>query len=201
MAHLIPIRRLLQAIAIAVGLALLVAVYGGAIGNGDGLRDASTTIRIATMVSAIAVGVLWVSWRWFPPLQRSIFPYLGGFWAGVIEFGSDDSLEQRSVNLEVKHTLLSLKFLLESAESTSWTLVVHANKDADFNRCRVYYVYLNERKEGVLGAGERYRGLAVLRVEHGRRLSLLGNYFTETNRRGTLRLSRRNAHPWWKLWC
>jgi hypothetical protein len=51
------------------------------------------------------------------------------------------------------HTLFGIRLLLESSESTFWTLVVHAERNTDFERYRLYYVYLNERKEGVPGPG------------------------------------------------
>ena len=89
---------------------------------------------------------------------------------------------------------------MDSEESTSFTLVVQADRDPDFDHYKLYYVYLNSRKEGVSGAGNRYRGLAVLRVETGNGLELKGDYFTETHRKGTLHLSRTRSHPWWKLW-
>jgi hypothetical protein len=64
----------------------------------------------------------------------------------------------------------------------------------------IYYVYLNERKEGVPGAGNRYRGLAVLRVEMSGHPALHGDYFTEQLGGGKLQLSRRRCYPWWTLW-
>jgi hypothetical protein len=79
-------------------------------------------------------------------------------------------------------------------------LLVHAERNRDFERYRLYYVYLNERKEGFANGGERYRGLAVMRIEPGTRLKLQGDYFTETHRQGTLRLTLNARHPWWVLW-
>jgi site-specific DNA recombinase len=77
---------------------------------------------------------------------------------------------------------------------SSWTLAVHAERAQDFARYRLYYVYLNERKEGFPSPRERYRGLAILRVENGERRRLMGDYFTETHRQGTLHLTRDAAH-------
>ena len=98
-------------------------------------------------------------------VQRWIFPYLGGRWSGFVKFQGPQGPEQRDVTLEVKHTLFGLRLILDSAESTSRTLVVQAERDKDFDRYRLYYVYLNERKEGAAGVHNRYRGLAIMRVE------------------------------------
>lgn len=79
-------------------------------------------------------------------------------------------------------------------------MIVQAERDAGINRDRLYYIYLNERKEGVAGAGHSYRGLAVLRVEMANGLRLHGDYFTERLGKGRLRLEREQGHPWWALW-
>src|SRR5262249_31067347 len=141
-----------------------------------------------------------IAWRWIPPVQRWIFPYLGGRWSGFIQYEDSDGSHRLSVTMDIKHTLFGLRLLLDSRESTSSTLVVHAERNPDFERYRLYYVYLNERKDGFQNAGLRYRGVAVISVDTGTPLKLAGNYFTETNRRGTLRLTSDSPHPWWKLW-
>ncbi|WP_449288606.1 Cap15 family cyclic dinucleotide receptor domain-containing protein [Marinibaculum pumilum] len=139
-------------------------------------------------------------WRWVSGVQRWIFPYLGGQWSGSLEFQGPRGTGKREVTLTVRHSLLHIVLILDSAESTSRTLVVHADRDAGINRDRLYYVYLNERKEGTPGAGDSYRGLAVLRVEWSGCLALVGDYFTERQGGGTLLLQRSQSHPWWALW-
>ena len=61
-------------------------------------------------------------------------------------FEKDGDSQRRNVKLEIKHTLFGLRLVLDSKKSTSWTLVVHAERNRDFGRYRLYYVYLNERK-------------------------------------------------------
>jgi hypothetical protein len=112
-----------------------------------------------------------------PPIQKFIFPYLGGRWTGYVQFEGKEGTQRLNVKLEIKHTLFGLRLLLDSKESTSWTLLVHAERNRDFERYRLYYVYLNERKEGFANGGERYRGLAVMRIEPGARLKLQGDSF------------------------
>src|SRR5262245_47373570 len=199
MLHLLPIRWILTLAAALVGLAVLAAVYAGWVGGGDAVRDAVFLLRWASIVAVSIIALLFLVWRWIPPVQKAIFPYLGGTWSGYLEFEKDGESQRRNVRLEIKHTLFGLRLLLDSKESTSWTLVVHAERNRDFERYRLYYVYLNERKEGFENGGYRYRGLAVIRVETGARPKLFGDYFTEARSHGTLRLTLDTSHPWWKL--
>lgn len=200
MLHLLPIRIVLWLGTAAIATTVLAATYVGWLGEGDTVRDAEMVIRWSSGLPIIIIVLLFAAWRWINPLQLFIFPYLGGSWSGEVAFKGKDGLEKRNVRLEVKHTLFGLKFLLDSDEATSKTLVAYAERDGDFNHYRIYYVYLNERKEGVAGAGENYRGLAVLRVECGLQPKLHGDYFTEKLSGGTIHLLRDAAHPWWKLW-
>jgi len=133
-------------------------------------------------------------------VQRFIFPYLGGRWSGYIRYEANGAPHDIDVTMEIKHTLFGLRMLLDSRQSTSITLAVHAERDPDFERYRLYYVYLNERKDGFENAGARYRGLAVISVTKESKLCLHGNYFTDADRRGTLHLTIVRFHPWWKLW-
>jgi len=200
MLHLLPVRLILKAIAALVAIAVLTASYAGWVGNGGIAHDMAAVTRWSSSLATAAIILLYVSWRWVPTVQLSIFPYLGGRWSGVLCFTSKHGPEHRDVHLEIKHTLFDIKLFLDSNESTSSTLVVHAERNPDFQRYRIFYVYLNERKEGVEGAGVRYRGLAVMRVEWGPQPELQGDYFTETNSSGTLHLKRDEGSPWWKLW-
>lgn len=199
MIHLLPIRIVLQLFAALVAVAIIAASYAGWVGQGDVVRDMATISRSSSGLALTAIALLYILWRWLPPFQRLIFPYLGGNWSGTLHFDGD-SPGYRNIRLEIKHTLFAIKLLLDSDESASSTLVVHAERNPDFQRYRVYYVYLIERKEGVPGAGDRYRGLAILRVELTPEPRLLGNYFTEAGRSGTLDLKCDHGHPWWKLW-
>jgi hypothetical protein len=200
MLHLLPVRWILVVGFAVVGLSVLATVYAGWMGGGEIARDAALLLRWSSIAATSAIILLFAGWRWMPPVQGLIFPYLGGRWSGFIRFRIDDSDHRREVKLEIKHTLFGLSLLLDSKESTSWTLAVHAERAQDFARYRLYYIYLNERKEGFPNPRERYRGLAILRFENGERPRLMGDYFTETHRQGTLNLTRDAAHPWWKLW-
>jgi hypothetical protein len=200
MLHLLPIRQLFKIAVALIGLAVLAAVYAGAVGTGDALNDVKSIIRWSP-VAALAITLIpYATWRWMPSVQRLIFPYLGGKWVGELDFDGPNGTGIRDVKLTIDHSFLKINLILDSAESTSRTLVVHADRDRGINRDRLYYVYVNERKEGVRGAGESYRGLAVLRIEMEEGASLHGDYFTEQLGAGKLRLALREAHPWWAPW-
>jgi hypothetical protein len=200
MLHLLPMRRLLAVIVGLVALTVLAAVYGGVVGRGNALDDVRWIIQTASISAVLLTLLPYAVWRWVPRLQRVTFPYLGGDWSGKLEFHGPGGAGTREVTLTIRHSLLKVVLILDSAESTSRTLVVHAERDRGLNRDRLYYVYLNERKEGLPGAGDRYRGLAVLRVEISHHAILHGDYFTERQSAGKLQLQRRRPNPWWVLW-
>lgn len=208
MLHLLPIRLLLSLFAAMAGVAVIAAFYGGYVGTNDSVQAMLSVFRFASMLSLGAVIILYAAWRWIGPLQMYIFPYLGGTWEGEVRYkkitednGKEEVDASLEVKLEAKHTLFAIKLLLESDESTSTTLAVHAEKDPDFEKFRLYYVYLNRRNEGVAGGGDAYRGLAVVRWSNDGTPALEGSYFTETDRKGTLHLRRTMRTPFWKLWC
>jgi SMODS-associating 2TM, beta-strand rich effector domain len=198
--HLLPIRLLFQGSLALVALAVAAAFYSGWLDPSDGAHNVAFFLRVSSTLAIALSGIVIAAWRWIPQLQRYIFPYLGGRWTGVVRFPEPGGEGQRLVTMDVKHTLFGLKLLLDSKESTSWTLSVQADRNPDFERFRLFYIYLNERKEGVPGARERYRGVAIMRIEAGNTLKLFGDYFTETDRHGRMELSARQLHPWWMIW-
>lgn len=187
--------------AAGVGLLVFLAFYVEQFPADETFHSVQTIIRWASSLSIGAIVLLYAGWRWVPIIQSAIFPYLGGKWEGEVRYrNAEDDDCSKPVEMEAKHTLFGIKFLLESDESTSATLAVHAERNPDFARYRLFYVYLNRRKEGVAGAGEVYRGLAIARCLGGSEPLLEGDYFTDTHRRGTLHLRRVVRTPFWKLW-
>ncbi len=200
MLHLLPIRWFARAVFVCIAFVVLAALYAGAVGTGDALNDAKWIMRWSSTAAMILMTAPYAAWRWLPSLQRVTFPYLGGEWHGELQYEGLKGKGSRTVRLTVNHTFLRIVLILDSDESTSRTLVVHAERDSGINRDRLYYVFLNERKEGVAGAGDRYRGLAVLRVEISGSPTLHGDYFTEQRGIGKLYLEQHHRHPWWALW-
>jgi hypothetical protein len=127
-----------------------------------------------------------------------MFPSLGGQWEGFVEFPGIG--ERRSVTLTIKHALFELRILLESEESSSSTLVAHAERDPDFDRFRLYYVYRNEPKIGTVRLREAYWGVAIVSVDASLRpITLVGEYLTDSHRKGVLRAQLKAPNPRWQL--
>lgn len=192
-------RKAIRLLIVLVAVAVLLMFGVGFLDDKHIVKTATQLFRWSAILVTGLIFLCYAGWRWIPSIQRWIFPYLGGDWEGKLVYSRGSDEETVPIQLLVKHTLFGIRLLLDSAESTSQTLVVHAEKDPDFERYRLYYVYLNERKEGVAGSGDRYRGLAVLRVEISQG-QLHGDYFTETHRRGKLSLEYKKPTVWWKIW-
>lgn len=163
----------------------------------DDFVSVMKTISFGGTVLPIA---FYLSWRWVPAVQNAIFPYLGGVWKGRLSYDGANGNGTRDVTLTVNQSPFQVSLILDSQESVSRTLSVQADRDSGINRDRLYYVFQNERKEGVPNPGAKYRGLAVLGVENNSKITLAGDYFTETKSTGQLHLSSRKPHPWWSLW-
>ena len=161
-----------------------------------GLKQLLFDIRWLNFLVLVIPLIFCAIWRWSSKFGTIIFPYLGGQWTGSIEFQGSHGCGTRDVSLKIYHTLFTIKLVLESEESTSRTLSVCAYRDPGINRDRLYYVFQNERKEGMPNKEGHYRGLAVLRVE-AENSRLLGDYFTEQKSSGQLILKRQKVHAWW----
>jgi hypothetical protein len=195
MLHLIPLRPFLIVFAIVIILAVFLAGYGPLLTMGD----MAGLVRLASSLALLFLLAASLAWRWVPAIQTLVFPYLGGSWDGQLSYEGTHGSGQVDVKLDVTHNLFYLRLILDSEQSTSKTLVVHADHSLELKRDRLYYVFLNERKEGLPGRRDQYRGLATLRVDAANNLRLIGEYFTERQGHGTLTLSRTRPHPWWSL--
>lgn len=199
MLHLLNTRLLAAFVALAALLTLLADALG-MVGSGPFWVDALWVLARTSVVVLVLTFALTAVWRWVPGAQSIVFPYLGGHWKGNLEYDGSQGHGTKAVTLVINHSLLRIMLTLDSDESTSRTLSAHADHDEGIDRDRLYYVFLNERKEGVPGAGDRYRGLAIMRVEAPDGTKLRGDYFTERKGTGTLSLERQVSHPWWALW-
>lgn len=190
--------------AFSFGLFILFSSHFGLLAPKDtNLYIISTIFRWGSSFTIGAIILLYAGWRWVPIIQSAIFPYLGGKWKGTVNYkdasGNDAS---KPVEMEVKHTLFGIKFLLESDESSSQTVSVYAEKNLDFDKFRIYYIYNNHRKEGLKGSEKTYLGLVSSRLElnGGNYSTLNGDYFTDTHRKGQIHLKFTEKNPFWKLW-
>lgn len=190
MLHLLPLRWLLKAVAVATALGLALAAVTGTLGP-DGL---SSPLGAGLRVALLTEGALWLlltfGWSYIPGFRDRIFPDIGGTWTGVIKFSRDGVPDEKAATLHIHQDILALRLLLETDESESETLVARPERDKDFSRFTLFYIYENKRKEGVQAAGRIYRGTAFIVLQPGRPEALSGSYFTEQGNLGTLSFTR-----------
>lgn len=191
MLHLLPFRALIKTLLAGTALAVLVATTAGWLGSGSLLQQTVIVLRWLGTVDFAIVMLIFVGWRYVPFAQRYIFPYLGGTWTGTIHYQRDGAARQKQATLQIHQSLLRVRLLLETDESESHTLIVYPQRDADFQRFRLYYVYENRTKEGQEQRRPSYRGIAIVRVELKPKFVLAGDYFTEQNGVGTVLFTRR----------
>lgn len=203
MLHLVSIRLLLTVYAFVVIAAYAVALRAGFVSDASWTDIVAGILKVATPVAVSAIILALLAWRWLPSfIRNALFPYLGGQWAGTIEFeDASGALTPRKATLEVAHTLTSIQFALSTEESTSETLLVHARRVSVLGELvKLVYVYEVERREGFPGAGDRYRGCAFLDVRLTPKKIMTGNYFAGPKRRGVMRMALVRHNPFWKFW-
>jgi hypothetical protein len=203
MLHLFPLRLTLTVFALIALTSYAVSAKYGIVSSGTWLELGLGITKIATPSAVLSILIALMLWRWGPKfVQDSVFPYLGGTWTGEIEFAGRSGLEKREVTLRVEHNLGSIRMALVTTESTSQTLVVHARRAPLQNDVvKLIYIYEVERREGFIGAGDRYRGCAFIDVHIDAQKSMIGSYQASPNRAGSIRTMLYQPTPWWKLWC
>lgn len=202
MLQVLPTRLLLTIFAVAVMSAYSVALRTGWVQADNWVAIGLGVLKVATPAVLGSMVLSLVLWRWSPKfIQNVVFPYLGGTWVGEVEFHHNGALRQHEATLEVAHTLGSLKIVLHTAESTSHTLLVHANKVPVITELvKLVYIYEVERREGFSGAGDRYRGCAFIDVALACPRQMTGTYMAGAGRAGTMRMRLKDKTPFWKLW-
>jgi hypothetical protein len=167
----------------------------------SGFSSATNVLRWVLGIEATLAVLIYYSWHRIPGLTaRWLFPHIDGSWAGELHFDrriEDDQGEitefkgVRLADLHVHQTLLKIRLILETDESTSETLVVHADRDPDFSRFRLFYIFENRSRDGLPNTARSYRGTAVMEVPPGRPHELRGTYFTDQGSEGTFSFNRR----------
>ncbi|WP_170332310.1 hypothetical protein [Ruegeria arenilitoris] len=199
MLHLLPFKILFIVLVAGAMSLVMLMVYWGVFGNSV-VNDFMWIMKLVSYGTTGLPLVLYLAWRWVPQVQSSIFPYLGGVWEGTLSYDGKNGQGERPITLTINQSPFYVSLILDSEESVSKTLSAQADRDANVNRDRIYYVFENERKEGAKNPGVKYRGLAILGVTAGKQLTLAADYFTETKSTGQLHLRNHSPHPWWSLW-
>jgi len=213
MLHLLPLRSLGRfALAVTV-LGVLAVILISSPTQGTTLAKGLTILRWALAVEGIVALFVFYCWYRLPGLtKRYLFPHIEGSWDGELQFkqkrrsgdtyASKPLAASKPAKLYIHQSLTRIRLILETDESTSETLVVHPERDPNFSRFRLFYIFENRSRDGQPNNGRSYRGTAVMEVPPGRPSELRGTYFTDQGSEGTFVFVRRGVAVGWlrSLW-
>lgn len=212
MLHLLPLRSLGRFALTVTVLGIFAVIVVGSTSTAPRITQAMTILRWVLVVEGVAALVIYFCWHRIPGLtKRWLFPHIDGSWDGILLFKrkvakAGDQEEHvvegtRTASLYIHQSLKKLRLILETDESTSETLVVHAERDPDFSRFRLFYIFENRSRDGLPNTARSYRGTAVMEVMPGRPTILDGTYFTDQGSEGTFRFERNApAYRGWRSW-
>jgi hypothetical protein len=171
--------------------------------NGDlNLGSVAAALRggaVLDLAVLLAMHVWWRRvWRWFPVLNRVLFPDLNGTWNVEIRWCWGQRTGVAVARAHIKQDLAKLSMHLRSDKSESDTLVAIPKKDAESGLALLYYVYRNTPKFFPGSDAAPYEGTASLRIDHDRLDLLEGNYFTSAGTKGVLVMTKApgNSPSW-----
>jgi hypothetical protein len=197
MMSLMPIGRVISVIA-AVYAVLICALFAIDLKLGNPSRATWASLRFAISGGTVlqAALMLWFYfgwrylWRWFPPLNRLLFPDIGGDWAITIRWrggGNQGVVRARAV---IRQDFLKVSMEVRSPQSESQTLIAEPKKDAESGRPILYYVYLVVPNATGTGPALSYNGAAILKFDDVAGGRLHGNYWTSKETSGHFELTR-----------
>lgn len=201
MIHLLPLRFIGKFIVVATVCGVVAVLFVQTPAEGSLLEYASTIVRWALAIEAFIAIAFAFGWHYVPGVTtRWLFPYVDGSWDGTILFERKDTPDgeavsvfkgQKEATLHVHQSLFQIRIVLETNESTSETLVVRAERDPDFSRFRLFYIFENKTRDGIPNDARIYKGTAFMEVSPGQPTILNGTYFTDRGSEGTFRFNRR----------
>lgn len=213
MLHLLPLRSIGRFAITVTILAVVALIFIGSPAEGTAIATAMVIVRRALSVEAGLVLITFYFWYRVPGLtKRWLFPHIAGNWDGTLRFKrkvpkTDTEQERliedsRQASLYVHQSLVKIRLILETEESSSETLVVHSERDPDFSRFRLFYIFENRSRDGLPNTARSYRGTAVMEVPPGTPDVLNGTYFTDQGSEGTFRFERRplSYTGWRGIW-
>src|SRR3546814_8154555 len=137
MIGVLPIGRVIVFVAVvyAVIVALAVAIAWKFFGHSQTVRGSMTiAISGATALHLVLMGCLYMGWRrlwrWFPHLNRLLFPDIGGVWDMQIHWqGAENQHGVIDAKATVKQDFLRVSMEVRSARSESQTLIAQPRRD------------------------------------------------------------------------
>lgn len=198
MFNLIPLLRVISAIAISYAIFVTLALFAyWKIVDSPNLW-ASVKVALAGAfvldVALFAAVHVWWKWLWakFPALNNLLFPDLNGQWRMKIYWVSDKGDGVANASATIKQNFLQLSMEVKSDRSDSETMMARPKKDPESGRPLLYYVYRVIPKQIDVSAGAPYQGAAILKFDGiGTNTDCLsGNYFTSRMTKGHFLLER-----------
>ena len=164
-----------------------------------------TVLRWVLLIEAGFATLFYFFWHHVPGLTaRWVFPHIDGSWEGTLFFNRKNVADDGAITvtpgtkeakLHVHQTMVRIRLILETDESTSETLVVRPDRDPDFSRFRLFYIFENKSRDGLPNTARCYRGTAAMEIQPGSPTELVGTYFTDQGGEGTFHFTRQpNQH-------
>lgn len=202
MLHLLPLRFIGRFVLTVTVLAVVgLILFGGAL-NEPTLASAMTVVRWVLGAEAAMAALVFYCWHYVPGLtDRWVYPHIDGTWDGEICYVRDGELGTKTAVLQISQSLVKIRLVMTTDESISETLVVRPERDPDFSRFRLFYIYENRQRDGLPNNGRSYRGTALIELGPGKPLTLVGTYFTDQRGTGTIDFRRRPPRRrWYSAW-
>jgi hypothetical protein len=187
MIRFIPVKWLVTAIALLVGLPFLALQHFGEPNPyGNFFRSVTIAVLLLTVINSLG---LWRVFWWLCPgwFNRRIFPDLQGTYEGTLISNWNGGTEIPGAKLIVRQTLLHIKVKQITGESQSFSKIADiVHFDRDVNLFKLFYIYFNEPRDLVRDHSLPHVGAADLSIcVRGKGISLEGRYFNDPKIRTT----------------
>ncbi len=193
-------------LSIIVGAGLCLAwAYDAAYGFWTGqvpnnIKLISLIVFIIGVVFAGVAEIAWRPlWRWFPLLQRKMFPDLNGTWKGTltstwVDPTTGSSKPPIATEIIIRQGLFSTSVSLETQESVSHSTRSFLEPFRDSGRYRIWYSYNNDPQAQFLHRSSPHEGVAFLECEFDADPDrLTGRYYTARRTTGDIDVRRKKS--------
>ncbi len=193
-------------LSIIVGAGLCLAwAYDAAYGfwTGQVPNNIKLISLILFIIGVVIAGVAEIAWRplwrWFPLLQRKMFPDLNGTWKGTltstwVDPTTGSSKPPIATEIIIRQGLFSTSVSLETQESVSHSTRSFLEPFRDSGRYRIWYSYNNDPQAQFLHRSSPHEGVAFLECEFDADPDrLTGRYYTARRTTGDIDVRRKKS--------
>lgn len=153
------------------------------------LSHISTTITINIILWTIFIKWAWKFKIFYPWLVQT--PNLSGNWKGFLKSNWENGkLDPIPTEVNISQSFLHIQVQIKTGESRSHSVSASFNIDEERGYQQLFYSYLNTPKSGVRHRSEIHYGTALLNFEGFNVDSLEGEYWTDRETTGEIKLSR-----------